>query len=190
MAIYLACHAMDPEGPDVFAQPLGDLLTAPRTRPSANGWRPGSRRRGRQRAPRDADGGAGGAAGDRGPRGGAAGGAAGGPRRGRGGRPGGHLGPRVSYNAKVSLDWLRKHQATCSRALYRSFDELRKLRRDFGDGGPEADEPLAADEIDPFRLQASAFRVPPEVVAPEASRRWARSRPWSSRPATATPPQT
>ena len=25
MAIYLACHAMDPDGPDVFAEPLGDL---------------------------------------------------------------------------------------------------------------------------------------------------------------------
>ena len=59
---------------------------------------------------------------------------------------------RASYNAKVTLDWLRKHQATCSRALYRSFDELRKLRRDFGDdpamaeaaAGPPAPDPCGA----------------------------------------------
>ena len=166
MAIYLACHAMDPEGPDVFAQPLGDLF---RPQEQAQGERLTTRFAAAraERAPRDADEArsvlraimapavarlealrevrAAAEAADR-----------------------ADISARTSYDAKVSLDWLRKHQATCSRALYRSFDELRKLRRDFGDDGPEVDEPLAADEIDPFSPPASAFRVPPEVVAPEA----------------------
>ena len=34
----------------------------------------------------------------------------------------------LSRTATENVDWLRKHQQTCSRALYRAFDELRKLR--------------------------------------------------------------
>ena len=47
---------------------------------------------------------------------------------------------RLSYSARESVEWLRKHQMTCSRALFRTFEELRKVRRDLGDDLP-ADEP-------------------------------------------------
>ena len=88
MSIYLACHAMDPDGPDVFAEPLGDLH-----RPEDVGLAQAAggavrRPRGPSGAPRDAAEGRAAlraivaAAAAR------AGGAAGGPRRGRGGRAG------------------------------------------------------------------------------------------------------
>jgi hypothetical protein len=48
---------------------------------------------------------------------------------------------RLSHNGKEAVEWLRKHQATCGRALYRTFAELHKLRRDFGDDPAWDEEP-------------------------------------------------
>ena len=131
LSIYLACHAMEPEGPDVFAQPLGDLLHRPEDEARYKRLAGKFARAREERAPRDA------AAGREALRAIVA------PVVARlealrevraaleaAGRA--EISARVSYNAKVSLDWLHKHQVTCSRALYRSFDELRKLRKDFG----------------------------------------------------------
>ena len=170
MSIYLACHAMDPDGPDVFAQPLGDLRR-PEDEASAHGWRSRFAAARAERAPRDAAAGraalraivaaavarlealrevrAAAEAADRAD----------------------DLGPAVATTPRSSVDWLRKHQATCSRSLYRTFDELRKLRRDFGDGSrrrTRSPRIAGLHEIDPFRLPPSEFRLPPEVVAPEA----------------------
>ena len=139
MAIYLACHAMDPEGPDVVrraverAEPLREEELRKRLA--------GRVRRGRSRCAAGRGGRPGGAAGGRrrGRRPG--GGAAGGPRGGGGGRSRRRSSARLTVDAKESVEWLRKHQATCSRALFRTFDELRKLRREFGDDPPADEEP-------------------------------------------------
>ena len=50
---------------------------------------------------------------------------------------------RLSYYGRETVEWLRKHQVTCSRALFRTFDELRKVRRGFRRrpaGGRRAEE--------------------------------------------------
>ena len=168
LAIYLACHAMDPDGPDVFAEPLGDLrrpeMQASRERLSA---RFAAARA--ERSPRDAAEGratlraivtaavarvealrevraaaeAVGAA---------------------------DISARLSYYGRETVEWLRKHQVTCSRALFRTFDELRKVRREFGDDLP-ADEPApapgpAADEADETPAPLPCGVVEPEVPRP------------------------
>ena len=50
---------------------------------------------------------------------------------------------RLSYRAKETVEWLWKHQARCSRSLCRTFDELRKVRRDFGDDLPASPGPMS-----------------------------------------------
>ena len=50
---------------------------------------------------------------------------------------------RLSYSAKETVEWLYKHQVTCSRSLSRTFDELRKVRRDFGDDLLDSPGPLS-----------------------------------------------
>ena len=94
MAIYLACHAMDPEGPDVFAEPLGDLR---RPQDEAHRHRLASKFAAARaaRTPTGRNGRPGGAAGDRGGGRGAGRGAARGPCCRGAGRPGGDLGPAV-----------------------------------------------------------------------------------------------
>ena len=59
---------------------------------------------------------------------------------------------------------------TCSRALFRTFDELRKVRRDFGDDLPD-DEPAPvpvpfADEADETPTHLPCGVVEPEVPRP------------------------
>jgi hypothetical protein len=138
LSIYLACHAMDPDGPDVCAEPLGELhrpeTAARRERLAA---RFAAARA--ERVPRDAAGArselralvAAGVARAEALRG---------VRAAEEVDERADIAARLSYEAKVAVEWLRKHQVTCSRALFRTFDELRKLRRDFG-ADPAADEP-------------------------------------------------
>jgi hypothetical protein len=166
LTIYLACHAIDPDGPDVFAEPLGDLHRpeheAARQRLSA---RFAAARA--ERAPRDAS----------------AGWAAlraivtaaiaraetlREVRAAAEADEPADISARLSYNARESVDWLRKHQVTCTRALFRTFDELRKVRRDFVDD-PIADEPAGAppapDRPESPSRKASVGRQP-AVFAP------------------------
>jgi hypothetical protein len=119
MTIYLACHAMDPDGPGVFAEPLGDLcapeLEASRDRLAGKFATARAARAAlkaiiaaavaRVSALREVR---------------AAAAAAGLS----------DISARLSYNAKVTVEWLHKHQGTCSRSLFRTFEELRKLWRD------------------------------------------------------------
>ncbi len=49
---------------------------------------------------------------------------------------------RMSFRAKETVEWLWKHQARCSRSLYRTLDELRKVRRDFDDDLPASPGPM------------------------------------------------
>ena len=137
MAIYLACQAMDPDGPDVFAEALIDLWH-PELEAERNRLADRCAEARTEQAPRDAAEGraalqavvaaavarltalrevraAAAAAGTAMPS------------------------ARPDFDASQSGEWLRKHQATCSRTLFRTFDALRKLRRDFGDA-PAADE--------------------------------------------------
>ena len=138
MSIYLACHAMDPGGPDVFAEPLGDLrrpeMEASRERQAA---RFAAARA--ERAPRNpADG-----------RAALRAIVAAGLARAETLREvraaaeaaehGGHRGAAV-VRGQGTVEWLHKHQVTCSRALFRTFDEFRKVRRDSDDILPAADE--------------------------------------------------
>src|SRR5262249_14893930 len=138
LTIYLAGHAMDPEDPDVFAEPLGDLLrpetSASRERQMARFAAARS-----ERSPRDAAaaraelralvaagvGRAGALRGVRAPE----------EAAGRA-----DIAARLSYEATVTVDWLHKRQVSCTRSLYRTFEELRKLRRDFADDRA-ADQP-------------------------------------------------
>ena len=100
------------------------------------------------------------------------------------------------------MEWLRKHQLTCSRALFRTFEELRKVRRDLGDDLPAhepAEEPPApgpvadvapAPRADREAVAARRRHRPAarcEVVEPDLSRRRARSRSESRRSTTAMP---
>ena len=96
LSIYLACQAMDPHGPDVFAEPLSDLPPRGGGRVSAAGG--AVRSRAGRAVAAGCGGGPGGAAGDRVGGRGAGGGPAGGPRGGGGGgRPVGGLGPVVLH---------------------------------------------------------------------------------------------
>ena len=148
-AIYLACQAMDPEGPDVFAEPLSDLhrpeMEAQRHRQAA---RFATARA--ERSPRDAEAGrsellavvaaamarvsalrevrTATEAADR-----------------------ADIMARLPYSTMRTVEWLHKHQVTCGRTLYRAIDELRRSRRDFtadpsGDEGPG--EPTAFPPCD------------------------------------------
>ncbi len=143
LSIYLACQAMDPHGPDVFAEPLSDLR-----RPEAEAayqrqaeWFAAARA---ERSPHDA----------------AAGRAAlraivsaavarlEALREDRTASEAESAGlsevsARLSYRAKETVDWLWKHQARCSRSLCRTFDELRRVRRDSGDDLPAPPVPLS-----------------------------------------------
>ncbi len=132
MAIYLACHAMDPEGPDVFDEALIDLwhpeLEAERNRLAD---RFAAART--EQAPRDA------AAGRTALRAIVAAAVARLTelREVRAAAAGTAMpSARPDFDASQSGEWLRRHQATCSRTLFRTFDALRKLRREFGDGPP------------------------------------------------------
>ncbi len=51
---------------------------------------------------------------------------------------------RMSFRAKETVEWLWKHQARCSRSLCRTLDELRKVRRDCGDDLPAPEGPMSA----------------------------------------------
>ena len=115
LSIYLACHAMDPNGPDVFAEPLSHVCR-PRTEAKHQQM---TARYAAVRAERYAlgrVGRAGGAGGDHRGGGGAGGGAAGGPGGGGGGRPAGHHG-ECRTTARWAGSRLRQHQGTCSRSL-------------------------------------------------------------------------
>ena len=141
LSIYLACQAMDPHGPDVFAEPLSDLL---RPEAAAAHQRQAERFAAAraERSPRDAVAGRAGCG--RSCR-----------RPWRGWRPCGRtarrteaaglseVSARLSYRAKETVDWLWKHQARCSRSPSRTFDELRKVRRDFGDDRPASPGPMS-----------------------------------------------
>jgi hypothetical protein len=150
VTIYLACHAMDPDGPDVFAEPLSDLC------------RPGMEARRQRQADKFAARRA-----EQGPRDAAAGRAAlraiiaaavarvAALREVRAAAEAAGVADtsaRLSYSGKEAVEWLRKHQATCSRSLYRAFDELRKLRKHFGaeaaDLGPTDPQPAASAPAD------------------------------------------
>ncbi len=161
LSIYLACQAMDPEGPDVFAEPLSDLhrpeMEAQRHRQAA---RFATARA--ERSPRDRDAGRAALetvvaaamarvsalrevreaseAADR-----------------------ADIMSRLSHSVSRSLEWLHKHQVTCSRSLYRAIEELRKVRRDFDP--PECPSsvicgPLFAD--DDARIVTNEATAPPE----------------------------
>ena len=143
LSIYLACQAMDPQGPDVFAEPLSDL----RRPEAAAAYQRQAERFAAARA-------------ERSPRDAAAGRAAlraivsaavarvEALREDRAAAEAEAAGmsevsARLSYRAKETVDWLWKHQARCSRSLCRTFDELRKVRRDFGDDLPASPGPLS-----------------------------------------------
>ena len=155
LSIYLACHAMDPDGPDVFAEPLSDLRSpAVGGQPSAaDGEVPGLAR---DRAPQDASAG----------RAALAAIIAAALVRLEGLREGhaeaaapSDITARLTHDDKVVLDWLRQHQGTCVRSLYRSFEELRKLRRDFG-GTPSPDEEPERPPVTQLRSEAAAPPIP------------------------------
>ncbi len=129
MSIYLAGHAMDPGGPDVFAEPLGDLhrpeMSASRERQAA---RFAAARA--ERAPRNPS------EARTALRAIAAAGAARAEalrevRAADEAAERADIAARLSYQAKLAVEWLHKHQVTCSRALFRTFAELRRLRQDF-----------------------------------------------------------
>jgi hypothetical protein len=138
-AIYLAGQAMDPDGPDVFAEPLSDLrrpeMEAARERLAG---KLAAARAGR--APRDA-------AGARATLKAIVAAAVARVAALREVRAAAEaagladISARLSHSGKEAVEWLRKHQATCSRALYRTFAELHKLRRDFGDDPAWDEEP-------------------------------------------------
>ena len=124
LSIYLACQVMEPEGPDVFAEPLSDLYrpdtVANRQRLAENFARARA-----ERSPRDAEAGRSALlavvaaamarvaalrevreaseAADR-----------------------ADIMARLSHPVSRSLEWLHKHQVTCSRSLYRAIEELRQ----------------------------------------------------------------
>jgi hypothetical protein len=178
LTIYLAGHAMDAEGPDVFAEPLGDLLrpetAASRERQMARfaaaraerGFRDAAEARAALRALVAA--GLARAEALRGVR--AADEAA--------GRA--DIAARLSYEATVTVDWLHKRQVSCTRALYRAFEELRKLRRDFA-ADRAADEPAVEppakdsppgpceDTGAPRRPSSDPRENTPEASVPEGS---------------------
>jgi hypothetical protein len=163
LSIYLAGQAMDPDGPDVFAEPMGDLH-----RPEEAATR--ERQRARfavaraERAPRDP------AAARAELRAMVAAGMARaealrGVRAAAEAAERADIAARLSYNARMNVEWLHKHQATCSRALFRTFEELRKVRRDGGDGLP-MDE--SAPEPAGLGPDADAGPVPGPCGSPAA----------------------
>ena len=145
LSIYLACHSMDPHGPDLFAEPLSDLR-----RPEASA---AYKRNTEQFAAARAE---------RSPRDAAAGRAA---LRAivsvavarlealRDERTESEVeaevaglsdvSARLSYRAKETVGWLWKHQARCSRSLCRTFEKLRKIRRDLGEVLPASPGPMS-----------------------------------------------
>jgi hypothetical protein len=163
-AIYLACRAMDPEGPDVFAEVLGELegpeAAAARERLAARFAAAGA-----ERGPDDA-------AGARAElRALAAAGAARAEalrevRTADEAAERADVAGRLSDDSERALEWVRKQQASCSRALYRAVEELRKLRRDFGDDWA-ADQP-AGGPADPGP-GAGAAPAPEPCEAPRAA---------------------
>ncbi len=166
MTLYLSCHALDPDGPDVFAEPLADLhrpeMQASRERLSA---RFAAARA--ERAPRDAA-------------------AARATLRAivaaavarvealrevrdlAEAADAADISARLSYSTKEVVEWLRKHQVTCSRALFRTFEELRKIRRDFA-GDLSADEPAPAPGPGVDEAEEMSAPFPYELVEPEES---------------------
>ena len=167
MAIYLACHAMDPQGPDVFAEVLiefADPELEPTRKSLANICEAGRE----DRAPRDA------AAGRAALRAIVAAGLARaeslrGIRRRRRPRPRrpsvAGIGP-AGVRRHRSGEWLRRHQATTSRTLFRTFDALHKIRKEFGDGTTADEEPTGPSATGSM---ADALQVtgPCEVVEPD-----------------------
>ncbi len=163
LSIYLACHAMDPDGPDVFAEPLSDLS---RPRSEANHQRLTAKYQALRadRAPQDASEGRAALAAIIA----AALARLEGLREEHSEEPApSDITARLTHDDKTSLDWLRQHQGTCVRSLYRSFEELRKLRRDFG--GPPS--PDAEPERPPVTRPRSEAATPPipQPGSPEAS---------------------
>ncbi len=171
-SIYLACHAMNPHGPDVFAEPLSDLR-----RPEAAAVHQreteGFAALRAERSPRDA----------------AAGRAAlraivsaamarlEALREDRTAAEAESAGlsevsARMSFRAKETVEWLWKHQARCSRSLCRTFEELRKVRRDFGDDLAASDGPMSASRGASSRSEMvagsdlTATRAEPAAVEP------------------------
>ncbi len=136
MAIYLACHAMDPEGPEAFAEPLGEVAGS-----EAEVFR--KRLAGRSS----------GSWGERAPRGASAGRAAlramvvaavarlvevRESHRREEASVAATVTARDSFDSNETSEWLRRHQGTCSRTLFRTFDALAEgaagLRRQPGGG--------------------------------------------------------
>jgi hypothetical protein len=143
LSIYLACQAMDPHGPDLLAEPLIDLLhpeamaahqrqterfataRAERSPPDAVAGRAALRAivsaavarleaLWEDRAKAEAE------------------------------APSlSEASARMPHRVKETLEWLWKHQARCSRSLCRMFDELRKVRRDFGDDLLDSPGPMS-----------------------------------------------
>ena len=158
MAIYLACHAMDPEGPEGVRRAArrgwaGSEAGGLR----ASAWRAGPR----------------GSWGERAPRGAAAGRAAmramvvaavarlvegvrevpqaeeaSGSRR--------TVTARDSFDSNETSEWLRRHQGTCRRTLFRTIDALRKGRRVFGDNPAADDGARGVRRLRPSRNVAEA----------------------------------
>jgi hypothetical protein len=123
MAIHLACQAMDPEGPDVFAEPVGDLC-----HPGAEATRehlaarlataraePSPRDVAESRAALRAIAAAGEARAE----------ALREVRTAEEAAEKSDISGRLSYEVERALEWVRKHQVTCSRALFRTFDASR-----------------------------------------------------------------
>ncbi len=142
LSIYLACQAMDPEGPDVIAEPLSDLhrpdLEASRQRLTGKFAKARA-----ERSPRDAE---------------AARAALQAVvaaamarvsalrevREASEAADRADIMARLPHSASRSLEWLHKHQVTCSRSLYRAIEELRKVRRDFDSPERAVRRPLSA----------------------------------------------
>ncbi len=69
---------------------------------------------------------------------------------------------RLSHRCTQTIDWLHDHQANCTRALYRAVEELRKLRKNFGkDAAGDPSPPLPplewveSSDIPPMERESS-----------------------------------
>ncbi len=180
MTIYLACQSMDPEGPDLFAEALSELCY-PEMEASQQRFAEECETARAERTPKDSDAGRA-------------------ELRAmveaavarleplRAARAADEATVAATPSAPLNFDpspsgeWLRKHQGTCSRTLFRTFEALRKLRRDFGEVMP-ADEGSA----EPPAANPCADRAPAARPHEIDSEREALAR-WLARPAPASSP--
>ncbi len=169
--IYLACHAMDPQGPDVFAEPLIDF-SDPELEDGRKRLADIFARMREDQAPPDA------AAGRAALRAIVAAGLARAESL-RGIRATAEAAAEAAVPAPASVvpafdatesgEWLRRHQATTSRTLFRTFDALHKIRKEFGDG-TTADEEPAGPSATGSMADASQATGPCEVARPPVAR--------------------